>query len=117
MGRFQMLSVENGQARGSRSSGGTGASYVTGSFGRLAGVRPHDLGEFEEDLTDARDHSAVMASLPVDAEERGRAEVVAGKATVDFGIVRFAIRTIVPSLVGPRETRCNGDVKGGPGAR
>src|SRR5207245_7774333 len=35
IGRFQMLSAENGHARGSRSSGGTGASYVTVSFGRL----------------------------------------------------------------------------------
>src|SRR3989441_974325 len=38
IGRFQMLSAENGQARGSRSSGATGASYVTVSFGRLARV-------------------------------------------------------------------------------
>src|SRR5437867_10164903 len=38
MGRFQMLSAENGHTRGSRSSGGTGASYVTVSFGRLARV-------------------------------------------------------------------------------
>src|SRR2546428_6154418 len=38
MGRFQMLSAENGQARGPRSSGATAASYVTVSFGRLATV-------------------------------------------------------------------------------
>src|SRR3989442_15563557 len=38
IGRFQMLSAENGHARGSRSSGATGASYVTRSFGRLARV-------------------------------------------------------------------------------
>src|SRR5438034_11297330 len=36
IGRFQMLSAENGHARGSRSSGATGASYVTVSFGGLA---------------------------------------------------------------------------------
>src|SRR5437879_13607837 len=33
-----MLSAENGQGRGYRSSGATGASYVTVSFGRLARV-------------------------------------------------------------------------------
>src|SRR5207247_3176038 len=38
IGRFQMLSAENGHARGSRSSGATGASYVTVSFGRLPWV-------------------------------------------------------------------------------
>src|SRR2546422_3753256 len=38
IGRFQMLSAENGHARGSRSSGATGASYVTLSFGRLVNV-------------------------------------------------------------------------------
>src|SRR5207244_13141867 len=58
-----------------------------------------------------------MASLAVDAEQRAQAEVAIWKATVDLGIVRFAVRAIVASLVRPGETRCDRDVEGCPRAR